>query len=266
MERWRGRVAVVTGASAGIGAAIAYQFQDAGLTVVALARRKEKIPEAVNAARTAAEKRNRSQIGKAPSPGKLHCLKCDVTKEEDVIATFKWIRENTKGVDILVNNAGVAGKTKLSGPESNTEQWRSILNINVLGLSLCTREAVQVMRERGVDDGHIVHICSMAGHHAPPPEALGWGMYYASKHAVRVLTEGLRKELVAAKSRIRVTEVSPGLVHTSIFDPLDINQKLLWNSPHLNPEDVADSVLYAIASPAHVQIHEIIMGSTTKQL
>ncbi|GLH14838.1 Farnesol dehydrogenase [Gryllus bimaculatus] len=83
-------------------------------------------------------------------------------------------------------------------------------------------------------------------------------MYYASKHAVRVLTEGLRQELVVAKSRIRVSEVSPGLVHTSIFDPLDINQKLLWNSPHLNPEDIADSVLYAIASPAHVQKMELL--------
>ncbi|KAK7864253.1 hypothetical protein R5R35_009519 [Gryllus longicercus] len=270
MERWRGRVAVVTGASAGIGAAIAYQFQDAGLTVVALARRKEKIPVAVEEARREAKERGRATLGKAPSPGKLHALKCDVSNEEDILAAFKWVKDNLGGVDILVNNAGVPGGSSLTGP--NVEEWKRILNVNLLGLCICTREAVQQMKERGVDDGHIIHISSRAGHYIFGVP--GIHMYSASKHGVRVVTEGLRKELVAAKSRIRVTEVSPGLVKTEIFDKIDKNTASLdavtaslgasegegvWALPHVFSEDVADAVLYAVSTPPHVQIHEMIV-------
>ncbi|KAK7864258.1 hypothetical protein R5R35_009521 [Gryllus longicercus] len=256
MERWRGRVAVVTGASAGIGAAIAYQFQDAGLTVVALARRKEKIPVAVAKAREEAAARGRASLGKAPAPGPLHCVQCDVSNEQDVLAAFKWVRDNVGTVHILVNNAGRGGETRLTG--TNTAEWRDILDTNVLGLSMCTREAIQLMREKGVDDGHVVHIGSIAGHIYPVIP--GAEIYGATKHAVRVLTEGLRKELVAAKSKIRVTEVSPGVVKTEFVDKLKSRGgDDWWKKPHLHPEDIADCVLYAINAPPHVQIHEIIV-------
>ncbi|KAK7864244.1 hypothetical protein R5R35_009512 [Gryllus longicercus] len=256
MERWRGRVAVVTGASAGIGAAIAYQLQDAGLDVVALARRSEKIPEAVDLARKDAEGRGRVQAqAEGKGRGKLHCLKCDVTSEEDILAAFKWVKANTAGVDVLVNNAGCTGNTGLT--ETNTAEWKRILNLNVLALSICTREAIQQMMVRGVDDGHIVHIGSITGHIQPIfPQ---YSMYCASKHAVRVLTEGLRKELVAAKSKIRVTEISPGLVKSDIVNDLKIDPAHVWSLPHMQPEDVADTVIYALGVPPHVQIHEIIL-------
>lgn len=255
MERWSGRTAVVTGASAGIGAAIAYQLLDAGVNVVGLARRVEKIQDAVDTARKDAQSRGRTQTNKAPSPGKLHCVKCDVSKEADILSAFKWIQEHTDGVHILVNNAGVVGQTKLT--ETNTDEWRRLFDINVLGLSICTREAVQQMKAKGIDDGHIVHISSVAGHKYP--SFPGLEMYSATKHSVRVLTEGLRKELVASKSKIRVTEVSPGLVRTDILDSLKIDQNLIWLRPHLFPEDVADAVLYALGTPPHVQIHEIMV-------
>ncbi|KAK7864238.1 hypothetical protein R5R35_009508 [Gryllus longicercus] len=255
MERWRGRVAVVTGASAGIGAAIAYQLQDAGVNVVAMARRADKIQDAVNAARKAAESRHRSQIGKAPERGQLHCVKCDVSKEDEVLEAFKWVKDNLGGVDILVNNAGVGGNTTLT--ETNTNDWKRILDINILGLSICTREAIQQMKARGVDDGHIVHMCSISGHWLPrSPE---WSMYYASKHAVRVLTEGLRKELVAAKSKIRVSQICPGLVRTDFFDSFLENQDEVWIQNQLYTEDIADAVLYVLNVPPHVQIHDIIV-------
>ncbi|KAK7864243.1 hypothetical protein R5R35_009511 [Gryllus longicercus] len=256
MERWRGRVAVVTGASAGIGAAIAYQLQDAGMDVVALARRSEKIPEAVDLARKDAEGRGRVQAqAEGKGRGKLHCLKCDVTSEEDILAAFSWVKANTAGVDVLVNNAGCTGNTGLT--ETNTAEWKRILDLNVLGLSICTREAIQQMKARGVDDGHIVHISSIAAHVNPfVPQ---FSMYFASKHAVRVLTEGLRKELVAAKSKIRVTEISPGLVKSDITKDLILDQAMIWSRPHLQPEDVADTVVYALGVPPHVQIHEVIL-------
>ncbi|KAK7864262.1 hypothetical protein R5R35_009525 [Gryllus longicercus] len=257
MERWQGRVALVTGASAGIGAAIAYQLQDAGLTVIGVARRAEKISAAVEAARQEAAKRGRVSLGRASQPGELHCVKCDVSNEQDVIDAFRWAKRNVGGVDILVNNAAVLGEHKLA--DAPTAEWKKILDINVLGLSICTREAVQQMRSRGIGDGHIIHIGGISSHSSPG--AYACSMYFASKHAVRVLTEGLRKELVAAKSRIRITEICPGNVKTDIWSGLTsmTSDQVYKEFPYLEAEDVADTVLYVISAPAHVQIHDIIV-------
>ncbi|XP_068086562.1 farnesol dehydrogenase-like [Anabrus simplex] len=258
MERWTGRVAVVTGASSGIGAAIAYQLQDHGLHVVALARRQEKVQEAVSNAREGAKTRNRCNRyhpSQVPT-GKLYPRKCDVQKEEDILATFKWVAETLGRVDILVNNAGVAGEASVA--ECPTEEWTRILDTNVLGLSICTREAVKIMRSKGVNDGHIVHISSIAGH-LPPRSGKG-SMYAASKHAVRALTEGLRKDFVEHKENIKITSVSPGVVNTDIFNTSPrIDANMFYSLPNLNSEDVADAVIYAISTPPHVQIHEIII-------
>ncbi|XP_067014734.2 farnesol dehydrogenase [Anabrus simplex] len=247
MERWSGRVALVTGTSSGIGTFIAYQLQDHGVHVVGVARRADKIEGAVATAREAAKSRGRYHATKA-TPGKLYAKKCDLTKEEDILALFKWIKETLGGVDILVNNAGVYWGTGLT--EALTEQWQSMLNVHVLGLSICTREAVKNMRARGVDDGHIIHISSTGGHAVFSSDG---AMYCACNHAVMALTEGLRKDFVEHKSNMKVTCVSPGYVRTG-STPEEIS-----TSPALEPEDVADAILYAIATPPHVQIHEIII-------
>ncbi|XP_067015293.1 farnesol dehydrogenase [Anabrus simplex] len=241
MERWRGRVAMVTGASAGIGAAVAKALVNEGMTVVGLARRDERIKEMAKNLEAA--------------PGKLHAVKCNLRDEEDILSAFKWVKENVQGVEVLINNAGVLGETALT--EAETEEWRRQLDVNVLALSICTREAVKSMRERSVDDGHIIHINSIAGHN--PPFLPQIAMYTATKHAVTALTEGLRKDLVASNSRTRVTSISPGLVNTEIFDNLKTFSRanVLTTGPHLLPEDIADAVLYALAAPPHVQIHEL---------
>nr|CAD7200809.1 unnamed protein product [Timema douglasi] len=134
------------------------------------------------------------------APGQLHPLKGDVSKEQDILAVFDWTKKHLGGVDILINNAGVG--TNHSIIENQTSEISKVFNLNVLGLSICTREAVKSMRERGVDDGHIIHINSIAGHSILN---LPLHFYTASKHAVTVLTEGLRRELVALNSHIRVT-------------------------------------------------------------
>ncbi|XP_067014729.1 farnesol dehydrogenase isoform X2 [Anabrus simplex] len=259
MERWSGRVALVTGASAGIGAAVAYQLQDHGVNVVAVARRVEKIEEAVTSARNEAKSRGRYHETKA-TPGKLYPKKCDVAKEEDILDLFKWIKETLGGVDILVNNAGVGRDTGITG--APTEDWKVMLDVNVLGLSICTREAVQNMRSRGVDDGHIVHISSIAGHRVARHDS---AMYCATKHAVMALTEGLRKDFVEHKSNMKVTCVSPGVVKTEFFKNLPKFKDEFSKLPGLNSEDVADAVLYAIGTPPHVQIHEIIIKPVGEQ-
>ncbi|XP_069683481.1 dehydrogenase/reductase SDR family member 11-like [Periplaneta americana] len=242
MERWSGRVAMVTGASAGIGAAIAVDLVQKGLKVVAVARRVDKIKVLEDQVKSA--------------PGKLYCLKCDVSDEEDIKATFQWVRDNLGGVDVLVNNAGADSKnTLMEGPAEN---WRTIMNLNVLGLSICTKEAIQCMKSRGVDDGHIIHIGSILGH-IVPPEDHPFRMYSASKHAVRALTEGLRRELVNQKSKIRVTCVSPGVVRTEFLEAAKASDIFYDKVPCLQGQDVADAVAYALATPPHVQIHEIII-------
>ncbi|KDR14275.1 farnesol dehydrogenase-like isoform X2 [Zootermopsis nevadensis] len=243
MERWSGRVALVTGASAGIGAATAEELVKKGLKVVGLARRVEKIEELAESLKSA--------------PGKLYALKCDVTKESEVQAAFEWIKTKLGGVDILINNAGTASNSKLiSGP---VEKWRKIFDLNVLGLSLCTKEALKSMKERGVDDGHIVHINSIVGHTIPHSDLVDH-MYCASKHAVTALTEGLRRELVKQNSKIRVTSVSPGMVATEFMAasgrPVDPEQ-VYGSHPHLVAKDVADAILYSLGVPQHVQIHEL---------
>ncbi|XP_069683460.1 farnesol dehydrogenase-like isoform X2 [Periplaneta americana] len=233
MERWSGRVAVVTGASAGIGASIAAELTKKGLKVVGLARRSEKIEELSK--KLGSEK------------GKLYAVKCDVSKEADVKEAFKWVKDNLGGVDILVNNAAVAYKNSII--DSSTDELKKMLDLNVLGLSMCTKEALQLMKEKGVDDGHIIHINSTAGH--APPGGI-FTMYCATKHAVTALTEGLRRELVQQKSKIRVTSLSPGLVKTDMPP-----EEFLSNYPALNPEDIADALIYVLGVPPHVQIHEL---------
>jgi NADP+-dependent farnesol dehydrogenase len=176
MDRWIGKVAVVTGSSSGIGAAIVVDLVKAGMTVVGLARRVERTEEL----KAQVPERQRSN---------LHAIKCDVSKEEEIVAVFGDIERRFGGVDVLVNNAGIARATELSGGD-NSAKIREVIDTNVLGLVFCTREAVQSMKKRG-DCGHVVHINSIAGHKVPiiPGSQRSFNVYPASKHAVTALTE-----------------------------------------------------------------------------
>lgn len=133
-------------------------------------------------------------------PGKMYALKADVSKEEDILQAFQWVKDNLGPIHVLVNNAGIVRPTTLI--DGNTEHWAEVLNTNVLGLAIATREAVRDMMANNVD-GHIIHINSVAGHRVPCYPKLN--IYPASKHAVTALTESLRRELNEMKSRIRVT-------------------------------------------------------------
>ncbi|XP_046394670.1 farnesol dehydrogenase-like [Ischnura elegans] len=244
MERWCGRVAVVTGASAGIGASIAESLVRHGMVVVAMARREQRLKEL-------AEK---LQGGGGGPKGSLHPLKVDICNEAEVRDAFQWVKDTYGAVHVLVNNAGITRNVKLSEME-RTDVMRALVETNVIALSLCTGLAVRMMRESGVEDGHIIHINSVAGHSILP--FTGHHSYGSTKHAVTVLTEGLRKELMEAKSKIRVTSVSPGLVKTEIFEAAGSQEDLYKENPYLNPQDVADCVVFALGMPSHVQIHEV---------
>ncbi|XP_062715256.1 farnesol dehydrogenase-like isoform X1 [Aedes albopictus] len=241
MEQWHGKIAVVTGSSAGIGAAIAIHLTNAGMVVVGLARRTE---------RTLALK---EQIF-ANLRNNLHAMQCDVSKESDIVVAFKNIEETFGGVDVLVNNAGVVRDTRLIDP-NNSLPIRETWETNVMGLVMCSREAYQSMKRRSVA-GHIININSIVGHSLPySVEALisSYNMYAPSKHAVTAITEVTRQELLNDKSKVKVTSISPGAVKTEILELTEVQ------FPLLNAEDIAQAVLYVLSTPSHVQVHELII-------
>nr|XP_029724783.1 farnesol dehydrogenase-like [Aedes albopictus] len=238
MDRWAGKVAVVTGASSGIGAAIVKDLAKAGMVVVGLARR----PERINALKAHLSESVRDR---------LHAFKCDVRKEESILEAFEWIAENFGGVDVLINSAGVGHHTELLAA-GNTQMLREVMDTNVMGLVLCSREAFQSMRKRSVD-GHIVHINSVAGHRAINHPTIN--IYSASKHAVTAITETMRNELWNANTKIKVTSISPGMVRTKML-PEELLSK---GYPKLEAEDISNAVLYVLGTPPRVQVHELMI-------
>ncbi|XP_028138593.2 farnesol dehydrogenase [Diabrotica virgifera virgifera] len=247
MDRWKGKVAVVTGASSGIGAAIAELLVENGLLVVGAARRKERIDALAHKLQ-----------GKK---GKLYSVKADMTKEEDIKEIFKWTSTNVGPVAILVNNAGCVKHVGLI--DGDTEAWKATINVNLLALCIATREAISIMKKNNID-GQIIHINSVFGHKVSNfPQV---NVYPATKHGVTALTETLRNELNALKSKIRVTSISPGLVETEMVDEVKNSDyfEQLKNSI-LKPEDIADGVLYVLSTPPHVQIHELMIKPLGEQ-
>ncbi|KAH8419661.1 hypothetical protein KR009_000401, partial [Drosophila setifemur] len=244
MNRWLNRVAVVTGASSGIGAACCKDLVAKGMVVVGLARREERLKEL------------KASLP-AEQAARFHGHKCDVSKEQEVIDTFKWIDTKLGGADVLVNNAGIVRPGVGILSEGNSETLRSILDTNVLGVSWCTREFYRSLKQRNVNDGHVLIVNSVVGHKVPIIPGISLGMYSPSKHAITSITEVLRQEFLNNKSQIKITSISPGTVDTEIIN--DSTRQLLPDLPLLNSEDVADAVSYCISTPPNVQIHELII-------
>lgn len=242
MERWTGKVAVVTGASSGIGAAIAKQLVEAGLKVVGFARRKEKIEEIAKSLEN--------------KMGNLYACKVDMTVENEIKAGFKWTLENVGPIHVLVNNAGVATNTSLY--DGDTKLWKKILDTNVLGLCIATRETIKIMRDNHID-GHIIHMNSMAGHSVP--NFPNGNVYSPSKYAVTSLTETLRKELISLGSKIKISSISPGVVKTeiSVTANFDLSPEMIKSIPMLDAKDIADAVMYVLSTNPGVQVHDLLI-------
>lgn len=145
-----------------------------------------------------------------------------------------------------------------------TEHWREMLDVNVVALSVCTREAIQLMADSQVTDGHIIHVSSMSGHRIVPSAATHF--YGATKFAVRALAEGLRQELRAMKSGIRVTLISPGLVETEfairLQESIEKGKEVYANSPSIKAEDIAQVVVNVLSLPAHVEVNDVLIRPT----
>lgn len=194
MDRYSNRVAVVTGASAGIGAAIAVALANEGMIVVGLARRSELVEEL------------KSSLSKT-AKGSLHAHKCDVRNEDEVVATFAAIAQEFGGVDVLVNNAGIFALGYLTNKEL-TPAIRDVLDINVMGPVLCTREATAIMKTRkaGIDGLIIMINDSVLGNYvARMPTGPNFNIFPSTKFALKAMAEVLRQEFEADNIKIRVS-------------------------------------------------------------
>ncbi|MFP5351098.1 MAG: SDR family NAD(P)-dependent oxidoreductase [Actinomycetota bacterium] len=231
-ERNRRPIAVVTGASSGIGAAAAVQLSQAGFDLVLGARRVERLKEVAE------------RCG-----GRAHAL--DVTEPSSVEAFVAKIEH----VHLLVNNAGLAlGRDEIAG--ISLEDTETMWQTNVMGLLRVTRALLPKLQASG--DAHIINIGSIAG---VEPYPAGGG-YTASKHAVHAISRTLRMELVGQP--IRVTEILPGLVETEFSIVRFRNDEAKAKKPYegitpLTAEDIADCITWAATRPPHVNIDEIIV-------
>ncbi|XP_065156290.1 farnesol dehydrogenase-like [Atheta coriaria] len=243
MERWVGKVAVVTGASAGIGESIAEKLVKAGVLVVGLARRVEKIEA------------NAKKLSNCK--GKLYAVKCDMTKEEDIVNAFQWTTKNVGLVHVLVNNAGGNPGTNLI--DGDTSRWRQCFETNVIGLLSASREAIKIMRANNIE-GQIVNISSVLAHvnmYFPTVN-----VYAATKHALNNLNDVIRQELNMNKLNIKVCSVSPGAVDTEFIndDNCPAAMRAMFDrTTFLKAEEVADTVMYVIGTPPSVHISEMIV-------
>jgi len=256
MNRWEGRVALVTGASSGIGAAICCQLVEQGMTVVGAARSYNKVQALADELKG--------------QKGSLTAIQCDISKDEDIRAMFSTIKQKFGGVDVCINNAGLDSFSALM--DGDPSKWRAMLDVNVIGLSHCTREALVSMKERNVDDGQILHISSVAGHLVVAPYLVS-AMYSASKHAVKALTEGLRQELRQAKSKIRVASISPAATETGFFgaqrnlsEEAATKKYTSMGFKCLEAKDIADSVLHVLSAPPHVQVTDVVVWPTEQNV
>jgi len=237
---------LLTGATSGIGAATAEAFCRAGCKeLIVTGRREELLKEKA--------KGWSDEFGTD-----VAAVVLDVTSRADIDAIGKQ-HPALFDVDILVNNAGLAlGVEPLQ--DGSPDDWEEMVAVNVLGVLYLTRAVVPHMVKRGA--GHVVNLGSVAGRWTYP----GGGVYCATKSAVRVLTEGLRMDLLG--KNVRVTNIEPGMVAGTEFSLVRYKgdeakaRRVYQDTRPLQTSDVADAILWACSRPAHVNIQEMVLYPT----
>lgn len=245
-KRLAGRIVLVTGASSGIGAATARALAAEGATVLAAARRADRLAELVR--------------GIADDGGTATALEVDVTDEAQIARAIATVRERYGRLHGLVNNAGIMLSARVV--DALPDEWKQMVDLNLLALMLVTRAAVPLIPEH--EGAHIVNISSISARLANP----GSPGYAATKAAVGAFTESLRKEL--APKGIRVTLVMPGIVDTELFTHVRDQAtrerfgNMIKAMTPLQPADVGNAIVYALTQPPHVSLNEIVMRPTAQ--
>ena len=243
----KGKVAIITGASSGIGYATALKLSKAGAKIAIGARRVEKLEELAK------------QI--TNSGGEVFYQKLDVTKREECENFAKAVLQKWNSIDILVNNAGLMPLSFFKSLKF--DEWDRMVDVNIKGVLYTTGAVITHMKEK--KSGHIVNLSSVAGRIVFPAGSV----YCATKHAVAAFSEGLRQEF-SVRSNIRVTSIEPGVVATELNDTItDESLKgFVENTKKmeaLQADDIANAILYAVDSPNHVNVNEILIRPTTQE-
>lgn len=244
MENNKQKVALITGASSGIGEATALALAAQGMRVALAARRADRLEGLVQRI---------TQAG-----GEAMALVADVTDEEQVQAMVANTHERWGRLDILVNNAGLMLLGPIAG--ANTDDWRRMVQTNVLGLLYATHAVLPIMKAQA--SGHVVNISSLAGRVA----RAGSSVYNVTKWGVVAFSEALRQECVP--DHIRVTVIEPGVVETDlathIANPTAREAALqrIHTITPLQSVDIANAIVYAVTQPVYVNVNEILIRPT----
>jgi NADP-dependent 3-hydroxy acid dehydrogenase YdfG len=231
------KVVLITGASSGIGDATARMLAANGAKVVLGARRTDRLQKIVT------EIRERGGIAEYRS--------LDVANREDVNAFVAFAVEKLGRVDVIFNNAGVMPVSPMNALK--TDEWDRIIDVNIRGVLNGIAAVLPLMEAQG--SGHIINTASTGAH------AVGaqFGVYCASKYAVRAITEGLRQEM----DTVRVTLISPGVTESELGSDITVDSTATavkqLRSIALSPDAIARAVLYAISQPADVDVNEMII-------
>lgn len=220
------KVALVTSAGSGIGEAIATLLHEEGAKVVLAGRNKDKLQNVAN------------QLAQ----DSVKVVPTDVTKKEEVDELIKIAQQTFGGLDIVINSAGQMLSSKIT--DYQVDEWDSMIDVNIKGTLYTAQAALPTMLEQS--SGHLINIASISGFEVTKSSTI----YSATKVAVHTITQGLEKEL--AKTGVKVTSISPGMVDTAItaaYNPTDRKK--------LEPQDIAEAVLYALTQPKHVNVNEI---------
>lgn len=238
------KVVLVTGASSGIGEAIAERLAVAGHSVVAGARRGDRLDALADRVRTAG--------------GSIDTRRLDVTDRADVARFVAGALDDHGRIDVIVNNAGVMPLSRLD--RLLVDEWNQMLDVNVRGLLHGIAETLPVFQRQG--SGHFITIASIGAHQVSETAAV----YCATKYAAWAITEGLRLEVDPS---IRVTTVSPGVVESELADTISDPeaQQLMkeYRAASIPPDAIARAVAFAIDQPSDVDVNELIIRPTSQR-
>ncbi len=242
----KGKVAIITGASSGIGYATALTLSKAGAKVAIGARRVDKL-EALAKKIT-------------DNGGEVFYQKLDVTQRSECDNFAKAVLEKWNSIDILVNNAGLMPLSFFKSLK--VDEWDKMIDVNIKGVLYSTGAVITHMKEK--KSGHIVNISSVAGRVV----FASGSVYCATKFAIAAFSEGLRKEF-SARTNIRVTSIEPGVVDTELNDTIteESLKGFVENTKKmkaLHAEDIANAILYAVESPSHVNVNEVLIRPTAQ--
>nr|WP_315402201.1 SDR family oxidoreductase [uncultured Duganella sp.] len=241
----KGKVALVTGASSGIGAATAKKLAAHGVKVGLAARRLDRLQALVAEIKAAG--------------GEAIALPMDVTDQAAVAQGVATLHETYGRVDIAFNNAGLMPISDIASLK--IEEWHRMVDVNVKGLFNTVAAVLPIMQAQ--KSGHMINTSSIAGRKT----FAGLGVYCATKHAVAAFSDILRME-VAPKYNIRVTSLQPGAVESELFEHItDENyraqmEQLKERMKFMKSEDIADSIIYALQAPDHVDVAELFIMPT----